>query len=249
MRKVVLVTGAGSGIGRSITIGLLKSGCSVILAGRREEALKETVDQANVADTLALIVPTDVSNKNSVEHLFDKTIKKFGRLDILFNNAGVNLKDLPLEEISLEEWNRVVGVNLTGPFLCTQEAIRIMKKQSPQGGRIINNGSISSHVPRPHATPYNVTKAGITNLTKSTQLEGRYCNIVCSQIDIGNVATEMTVKMGKGVIQADGSVKKEPTFDMQHLVDAFLYLADLPLSVNVPFMTIMANGMPYIGRG
>jgi len=248
-KQVAIITGAGSGIGRNITIGLLKEGYQVVLAGRKLATLQETIKLGGANAKNSLAVPTDVANPELVKTLFTKTKDKFGRLDLLFNNAGITAKPIPLEHISFDDWVSVVGTNLTGPFLCTQEAFKMMKSQDPIGGRIINNGSISAHVPRPSASPYNITKSGITGLTKSTSLDGRPFNIACGQIDIGNVSTEMTQKMSKGVLQASGSRATEPTFDISHVVDAFIYMAKLPLNANVPFITVMANGMPYIGRG
>ncbi|MGI5499453.1 SDR family oxidoreductase [Lentzea sp. CA-135723] len=241
---VAVVTGAGSGVGRASARTLLAAGFQVALAGRREDALAETGEGFPES---ALVVPTDVSQEDSVVRLFDTVVARFGRLDVLFNNAGMNVRATPLDEFSLSAWEKVVGVNLTGAFLCAREAFKVMKTHG--GGRIINNGSISASVPRPHAVAYNATKHAMTGLTKSLSLEGRAHNIACGQIDIGNAATEMTARMGGGVLQADFEVRPEPTFDVQHVADAVLYQARLPLNANVQFMTVMATGMPYIGRG
>jgi NAD(P)-dependent dehydrogenase (short-subunit alcohol dehydrogenase family) len=247
VKKIAVVTGSGSGIGRAVSLGLLNAGYSVALAGRRKEALEETAALSRTKP--ALIVPTDVTDSASVEALFAKIQKKFGRLDLVFNNAGISAPPVLLEDLTLEAWRAVVDSSLTGAFLCTREAFRLMKSQRPQGGRIINNGSISAHVPRPNSAPYTAAKHGITGLTKSTALDGRKYNIACGQIDIGNAATEMTSKMKRGVLQADGSIASEPTIDVQHVVDAVLYMANLPLDANVPFVTVMATKMPYAGRG
>ncbi len=247
--KVALVTGAGSGIGRQVALALLGAGYAVALAGRRPEPLQETVSLAGEAGSRALPVPTDVGDPESVRALFAKTVESFGRLDLLFNNAGMGAPAIPLEDITPEQWQAVVDVNLTGAFLCTQEAFRIMKRQKPMGGRIINNGSISAHVPRPLSAPYTATKHAISGLTKSASLDGRKYNIACGQIDIGNAATEMTARMKDGVPQADGSVMPEPTMDPRHVADAVLYMAGLPLEANVQTITVMATKMPYIGRG
>jgi NAD(P)-dependent dehydrogenase (short-subunit alcohol dehydrogenase family) len=227
----------------------LEEGYSVALAGRREELLQETKKEAGDASGRALVVPTDVGDPESVKTLFAKTMDAFGRLDLLFNNAGTSAPGVPLEELTYEQWKTVVDVNLTGTFLCTQQAVKIMKKQNPTGGRIINNGSVSAHVPRPFSTPYAATKHGITGITRSTSLEGREFDICCSQIDIGNALTGRTGRMGKGVPQPDGSVRPEPTMDVQNVARTILYIASLPLDTNVQFVTIMANKMPYIGRG
>ena len=247
MTKVAIITGAGSGIGRAVSLALLKSGWSVALAGRRAEPLEAT---ANLADgNLALAHPTDVSDPDSVTALFAATQSRFGRLDLLFNNAGTGAPPGPLEDHSIEHWRRVVDVNLTGAFLCTRAAFGQMKTQDPRGGRIINNGSISAHAPRPNSIAYTATKHAITGLTRSTALDGRPFDIACGQIDIGNAATDMTRAMARGVPQADGSMKVEATMDVQAVADAVLYMAGLPLSANVPFMTVMATQMPFIGRG
>jgi NADP-dependent 3-hydroxy acid dehydrogenase YdfG len=246
-KKIAIVTGAGSGIGRAAAIALNQDGWSVVLAGRRKEQLNETATQCDVEQTL--IVPTDISVMESVKNLFSQTINAFGHLDLLFNNAGVNLPVKPLEEITIEEWQKVISINLTGAFLCTQEAFKIMKHQNPMGGRIINNGSISAHVPRPHSAPYTASKHAITGLTKSTSLDGRAFHITCGQIDIGNAQSELTKTIEQGIIQADGSYKIEPTIDLKDVGRTIVYMANLPKDTNVPFLTIMANQMPYMGRG
>lgn len=247
--KVALVTGAGSGIGRAVALALLRAGYHVVLAGRRQEPLEETAKLGADAGPTTLVVPTDVGDPEQVKALFAKTGEAFGRLDLLFNNAGRGTPPVPMEEITYEQWQGVVAANLTGAFLCTQEAIRMMKAQDPQGGRIINNGSISAHVPRPFSAPYTATKHAITGLTKSTSLDGRPFNIVCGQIDIGNALTPLTERMGQGVAQADGSIKPEPTMDVDHVGQAVVHMAGLPLESNVQFMTIAASKMPWIGRG
>ena len=247
--KVAIITGAGSGIGKSTTLALFREGYAVVLAGRRVEPLETTAAQAGQAGSQALVVPTDVTDPDAVQALFAKTKETFGRLDLLFNNAGTGAPGIPLEELSFEQWQRVVDTNLTGSFLCTQEAIKIMKDQQPRGGRIINNGSISAHAPRPNSAPYTATKHAITGLTKSTILDGRKYDITCGQIDIGNAATDMTARMQKGVPQADGSTAVEPTMDVEHVAQAVVYMASLPLESNVPFLTVMATKMPFVGRG
>ena len=247
--RAAIVTGAGSGIGRYSAIALLKAGYSVGLAGRRAEALQETIAEAGEDGARALAVPTDVGKEASVAKLFAEVKKAYGRLDVLFNNAGTGAPAVPFEDLTLEQWQTVVDANLTGSFLCTQEAFRIMKDQTPQGGRIINNGSISAHVPRPFSAPYTSTKHAITGLTKSTALDGRQYNIASSQIDIGNAVTPMTERMTKGVPQPDGSTKVEPRMDVEHVANAVVHIADMPLDANVQFMTIMATKMPFIGRG
>lgn len=248
-RRIALVTGAGTGIGRESALALMRGGYDLVLAGRRAEPLEETAAAGAETGREALVVPTDVSDAESVGALFAATEDRFGRLDVLFNNAGIGAIADPLEDIPLETWQRVVGINLTGSFLCTQGAFRLMKKQDPQGGRIINNGSISAHAPRPNSAPYTATKHAITGLTKSTSLDGRPFDIACSQIDIGNAATEMVAPIIKGVPQANGTVAPEPVMDVAHVADAILHIADLPLSANIQFMTIMATKMPYVGRG
>ena len=245
--KIAIVTGAGSGIGRAVALALYGDGWSIVLAGRREKQLIETANACDVKRTL--VVPTDINIPESIKNLFSQTIKTFGRLDLLFNNAGVTAPAVPLEELTLEEWQQVINTNLTGAFLCTQEALRIMKRQDPKGGRIINNGSISAHVPRPHAAAYTASKHAITGLTKAVSLDGREFNIACGQIDIGNASSAMTKKIEAGVLQADGSHKIEPTMDLKDVGRAVVYMASLPPDTNVPFLTIMANQMPYMGRG
>jgi NAD(P)-dependent dehydrogenase (short-subunit alcohol dehydrogenase family) len=247
--KVAVVTGAGSGIGKAVAVALLRDGYRVVLAGRRKERLEQAVADAGPAGARALAVPTDVSDPQSVRALFARTKEAFGRLDLLFNNAGVSAPGIPLEELSYEQWKSVVDTNLTGAFLCTQEAIKLMKSQDPRGGRIINNGSISAHVPRPNSAPYTATKHAITGLTKSTSLDGRKYDIACGQVDIGNALTEMAARMAKGVPQANGSVEVEPLMDVAHVASAVLHMASLPLDANVQFMTIMATKMPFVGRG
>jgi len=245
--KVAIVTGAGTGIGRAVALVLAKDGYRVALAGRRRELLEQTA--AAGAGAPMLVVPTDVADAASVRALFARTRDAFGRLDVLFNNAGINAPGVPLEELDYERWKAVVDTNLTGTFLCTQEAFRMMKSQDPRGGRIINNGSISAHSPRPDSAPYTATKHAITGLTKCTALDGRKYDIACGQIDIGNAATELTARMARGVKQADGSVAVEPLMDVAHAADAVLAMARLPLDANVQFMTIMATKMPFVGRG
>jgi NAD(P)-dependent dehydrogenase (short-subunit alcohol dehydrogenase family) len=247
--KVSLVTGAGSGIGRAVVLAFLRNRDRVVLAGRRLEALLETIKIANVSETHVLAIPADVTDPTSVRNLFQRTEERFGRLDVLFNNAGAGIPAAPLEDVTYEQWQRVVATNLTGPFLCTQEAFRLMKRQKPRGGRIINNGSLSAYVPRPSSAPYTATKHAVTGLSRSTSLDGRDYDIACGQIDIGNAATEMAAKMAEGVQQADGSIRVEPLIDVSLVADAVLYMANLPLSANVQFMTVMATKMPYIGRG
>jgi len=247
--KVAIVTGAGSGIGKASAIALLKAGYCVTFAGRRAEQLAEAIAESGMPATQALAMPTDVTVPESVRKLFDATVEKFGRLDVIFNNAGIGAPPVGLEELSFEQWKAVVDTNLTGPFLCTQNAIRIMKSQTPMGGRIINNGSISAHAPRPNSAPYTSTKHAITGLTKSTSLDGRKYDIACSQIDIGNALTPMAARMAKGVPQANGTVAPEPLMDVQHVANAIVHIASLPLDANVQFMTIMATKMPFVGRG
>ena len=247
--KIALVTGAGSGIGRAVAIGLLEDGYSVVLAGRRADSLQKTVQAAGPHGTRTLTMPTDVADAVAVRALFAATRDTFGRLDVLFNNAGIAARGIPLEELTVDEWRSVVDVNLTGAFLCTQQAFLLMKDQQPQGGRIINNGSISAYSPRPHSAPYTATKHAIAGLTKSTSLDGRRFNIACGQIDIGNAATDMTAKMTTGVLQASGQIAPEPRLDIEHVVRAVVYMASLPLDANVQSMTVMATTMPFIGRG
>jgi NAD(P)-dependent dehydrogenase (short-subunit alcohol dehydrogenase family) len=247
--RIAVVTGAGSGIGRAVSIALQAAGYSVVLAGRRASELEHTAALAIPSGGQFLAVPTDVSNPDSVSPLFAKTREAFGRIDVLFNNAGTGAPGIPMEDLTFGQWNTVVGVNLTGAFLCAQQAIKLMKAQQPPGGRIINNGSISAHTPRPNSAPYTATKHAITGLTKSISLDGRKYGIACGQIDIGNAATEMTERMAAGVVQADGRIAPEPRIDVRHVADAVLYMASLPLDANVQFMTVMATNMPFIGRG
>jgi NAD(P)-dependent dehydrogenase (short-subunit alcohol dehydrogenase family) len=248
-RRTAIVTGAGSGIGRAVAIELLQAGYHVVLAGRREQPLNETVSLSQSPASAALCVVTDVTCEESVRTLFARTLEQCGRLDVLFNNAGVNAPAVGIEELSLDQWRQVVDTNLTGPFLCTREAFRVMKNQSPQGGRIINNGSISASTPRPNSAPYTATKHAISGLTKATALDGRKYNIACGQIDIGNADTQMVAKMKQGVLQADLSLQVEPTMDVAHVARAVLHMANLPLDANVLHMTIMATKMPFVGRG
>jgi NAD(P)-dependent dehydrogenase (short-subunit alcohol dehydrogenase family) len=247
--KVAIVTGAGSGIGRAVTVGLLANGFAVVAAGRRAEPLDATLQQSPQGRDHGLAVPTDVTNAPSVKALFDATKDRFGRLDVLFNNAGISAPGVPLDELTVEQWRAVVDANLTGAFLCTQQAFRLMKQQDPRGGRIINNGSISAYVPRPNSAPYTASKHGITGLTRSTSLDGRAWDIACGQIDIGNAATDMTARFAVGALQANGETKVEPRLDVSHVVEAVLYMARLPLDANVQFLTVMATKMPFIGRG
>ncbi|MGA7763259.1 MAG: SDR family oxidoreductase [Candidatus Binataceae bacterium] len=247
--KVAIVTGAGTGIGKQATLSLLHEGYSVVLAGRRRELLDATVLENKSSGSRTLVVPADVGDPASVKALFAKTKETFGRLDLLFNNAGVGAPGIPLEDLTYEQWKTVVDINLTGAFLCTQEAFRIMKSQDPRGGRIINNGSISAHAPRPNSAPYTATKHGMTGLTKATSLDGRKYDIACGQIDIGNAATEMTARMKRGVPQANGALEVEPTFDAEQVARAVVYIASLPLEANVLFITVMATKMPFVGRG
>ena len=247
--KVAIITGAGTGIGKRCALALLRDGWSVALAGRRAELLEKTRDEAGDEGKNAIVVRTDVGDPEAVRELFAKTKEAFGRLDMLFNNAGVGAPGRPLEDLTYEQWKTVVNANLTGPFLCTQEAFKMMKEQAPMGGRIINNGSISAQTPRPNSAPYTATKHGMVGLTKSTALDGRKYDIACCQIDIGNAVTEMTAKMSKGVPQPDGTRKVEPTFDVERVAEAVLFIANLPLDTNVLFMNIMATKMPFVGRG
>ncbi len=247
--KVAIVTGAGSGIGKSVAIALLREGYSVGLAGRRLEPLESTLSEAGPAGQRGLVVPTDVRDPSAVRALFEKTNQAFGRLDLVFNNAGTNAPAVPMEDLTYEQWTAVVDVNLTGVFLCTQEAFRLMKAQTPMGGRIINNGSVSAHAPRPYSAPYTATKHAITGLTKSTSLDGRKYDIACGQIDIGNAVTPLTERMAEGVPQANGSIAVEPRMDTDHVARAVVYMAGLPLEANVQFITVMATKMPYLGRG
>lgn len=249
LQKIAIITGAGTGIGKAVALALMQEGYAAVLAGRRKDKLEETAAEASSLGAKALVVPTDVSSVQSIKNLFAKAKDTFGRLDLLFNNAGTGAPAVPLEDLPYETWQKVVDTNLTGMFLCTQEAIKIMKSQDPRGGRIINNGSISAHVPRPRSVAYTATKHAVTGLTKSTSLDGRSYNITCGQIDIGNAATEMTQSISTGTLQADGSVASEPSFDAQHVAAAVLYMASLPLDTNVQFLTITATRMPFIGRG
>jgi NAD(P)-dependent dehydrogenase (short-subunit alcohol dehydrogenase family) len=246
--KVAVVTGAGTGIGKAVTLALLRDGYRVALAGRRREPLEQTAAESG-SGAAALVVPTDVSEAGSVQALFAAVTERFGRLDLLFNNAGIFLPGVEIDALSVEQWREAVDINLTGSFLCAREAFRMMKTQNPRGGRIINNGSISAHAPRPHSTAYTTTKHAITGLTKSLALDGRRYEIACSQIDIGNARTEMAAPMAKGVPQANGQIAVEPLMDLAHVASAVLYMANLPLDTNVQFMTIMATKMPFLGRG
>jgi len=247
--KVAIVTGAGSGIGKAVAIALARGGYSVVLSGRRKEPLEATALELKQANARTLVVPADISDPAAVRELFAKTKEVFGRLDLLFNNAGGSGRAVPLEDLTYEQWKSIVDTNLTGTFLCTQEAFKIMKNQDPRGGRIINNGSISAHAPRPNSAPYTASKHGVTGLTKVTSLDGRKYDIACGQIDIGNASTEMTERMKKGVPQANGTVAVEPTMDLADVARAVVYMASLPLDANVQFMTVMATKMPFIGRG
>ena len=247
--KVAMITGAGSGVGRACALAMLREGYSVVLAGRRREPLEKTRADAGTDGERALAAPADVSDPVSVEALFAKTKEAFGRLDFLFNNAGVNAPGVPLEDLTFEQWRNVVDVNLTGAFLCTREAFRLMKRQTPMGGRIVNNGSISAHVPRPNSAPYTSTKHAITGLTRSTSLDGRKYDIACGQIDIGNAATDMTARMTEGVPQANGELAVEPVMDVENVARALLCMANLPLDANVQTLTVMATKMPFVGRG
>jgi NAD(P)-dependent dehydrogenase (short-subunit alcohol dehydrogenase family) len=247
MSKIAVVTGGGSGIGRAVALALDGAGYSVAIAGRRAAELEKTAELASGEKMLA--VPTDVSKPADVRALFARIKEKFGRLDLLFNNAGMGAPNVPMEDLTFEQWSSVVGVNLTGAFLCAQEAIRIMKAQEPRGGRIINNGSISAYAPRPNSAPYTATKHAITGLTKSISLDGREYDVACGQIDIGNAATELTARMAEGIVQANGTVMPEPRMDLKHVADAVLYMASLPLAANIQFITVMATKMPFVGRG
>ena len=248
-QKVALVTGAGTGIGRAVALALLREGYAVVLAGRRKELLEATAREGKASGSQTLVVPTDVGDPAAVRALFARTKEAFGRLDLLFNNAGTSAPPVPLEELTYEQWKAVVDANLTGAFLCTQEAFKLMKAQTPRGGRIINNGSIAAHAPRPNSVPYTATKHAITGLTKSTSLDGRKYDIACGQIDIGNAATELTARLAQGVPQANGTIAAEPTMDVEHVARAVVLMASLPLDANVQFITIMATKMPFLGRG
>ncbi|MEM6803975.1 MAG: SDR family oxidoreductase [Bacteroidota bacterium] len=248
MKKTAIITGAGSGIGRDFAIRLLNKGYQVALAGRRIKALEETLEMAQ-EEAKGICISTDVSKPDSVKHLFEATKKAFGRLDLLFNNAGVSAPGIAFEDLTFDQWQQVLNINLTGIFLCSQAAFKLMKSQDPMGGRIINNGSISAHAPRPNSAPYTASKHGVTGLTKSCNLDGRKYNIAVGQIDIGNALTPMARKMQKGVPQADGRIEIEPTIDVGNVGETLLYMAELPLEANVVFLTVMATKMPYIGRG
>jgi NAD(P)-dependent dehydrogenase (short-subunit alcohol dehydrogenase family) len=247
--KVVIVTGASSGIGKEVALAFLRERYSVALAGRRRELLEQVAAEGRKSNSPSLVVQTDVRDPESVRNLFARTYETFGRLDVLFNNAGIGAPPVPLEDLTFDKWQAVVETNLTGAFLCTQEAFRIMKTQQPRGGRIINNGSISAHAPRPNSAPYTATKHAMIGLTKSTSLDGRKYDIACGQIDIGNAGTELTRRMEQGVPQASGVIAPEPTFDVGHVAEAVVYMANLPLDTNVQFLTIMATKMPFVGRG
>jgi NAD(P)-dependent dehydrogenase (short-subunit alcohol dehydrogenase family) len=249
VKKVAIVTGAGSGVGEATALALLGDGYHVSLAGRRKDQLERVAQAAGENKSRALVVPTDVMDPGSIRSLFARTKEAFGRLDLLFNNAGIGAPAIPMEDLTLEQWKAVVDTNLTGCFICTQEAIKIMKDQTPRGGRIINNGSISAHAPRPNSVAYTSTKHAITGLTKSTSLDGRKYDIACGQIDIGNALTPLAARMSQGVPQANGTIAPEPLFDVKHVGDAVLAMARLPLDTNVQFMTIMATKMPFVGRG
>jgi len=248
-KKIALVTGAGSGIGKAISLALMKEGYVLVLAGRRREPLEATAEEGRALGAESLVVPTDVSDPAQVGQLFDAIKQHYGRLDLLFNNAGIFARAASLEDLDFAQWKNAVDINLTGAFLCTQGAFRIMRDQVPRGGRIINNGSISAYAPRPHAVSYTATKHAITGLTKAASLDGRKYDIACGQIDIGNAASEMTEAMSVGVLQADGSKRPEPRMDVEDVARAVVYMASLPLEANVQFMTVMATKMPYIGRG
>ena len=247
--KVVLITGAGSGIGRATALALARNGARLVLCGRRQPPLEQTAKDCDAAGGESLAVVADVGDAGAVRNLFASTLARFGRLDVLFNNAGGGIRPTPMEDVSLEQWSRVVASNLTGAFLCTQEAIKAMKAQEPRGGRIINNGSISAHAPRPLSAPYTITKHAVTGLTRSTALEGRRYDIACGQIDIGNAQSDMTTRMQQGVLQPNGEMMPEPVMDVAHVAEAVVYMASLPLDANVLFTTVMATKMPFVGRG
>jgi NAD(P)-dependent dehydrogenase (short-subunit alcohol dehydrogenase family) len=246
-QKIALITGAGSGVGRAVSMALAEASWHLALVGRTQATLEETAKLCPSAKVK--VYPTDISKPEEVSELYQQLVRDFGRLDLLFNNAGVNAPAMPMEELPFEEWKRVIDINLTGSYLCAREAVKLMKNQRPIGGRIINNGSISSHIPRPQAVPYNASKHAITGLTKSIMLDGRAFNIACGQIDIGNAGTDMTKRMQTGVIQADGSLKPEPIMQLEDVGRAVVYMASLPTDTNIPWLTIMANEMPYAGRG
>ncbi len=248
-RRIALVTGAGSGIGRASAVALAKAGFNLVIASRTKSQLDEVAKEIEVAGAECLVAPTDVGDPAQVKALFAKTKEKFGRLDVVFNNAGRGTPPVPLEDIKLEDWNATVAANLTGPFICTQEAFKIMKDQNPRGGRIINNGSISAYAPRPFSAPYTSTKHAVSGLTRATSLDGRAYDIACSQIDIGNAVTPMTERMAAGVLQPDGTTKVEPRVAVEHVANAIVYIASLPLDANVLFMNVMATKMPFVGRG
>jgi NAD(P)-dependent dehydrogenase (short-subunit alcohol dehydrogenase family) len=247
--KSAVVTGGGSGIGRASALALAHEGFSVVVAGRRKEALDETSAEGRAIGADITVVPTDVTEPRSVESLFSRVRERFGRLDLLFNNAGVGVPNVTLEELTFDQWSNVIATNLTGAFLCTQQAFRLMKEQQPQGGRIINNGSLSAYVPRPHSAPYTAAKHGITGLTRATSLDGRSYDIACGQIDIGNASTDIAARITQGIEQANGTVMSEPTIDVEHVAKGLVYMAGLPLDANVQFLTIMATKMPFVGRG
>ena len=247
--KIAVVTGGGSGIGRASALALAHEGFAVVVAGRRREALDETSAEGRAMGADITVVPTDVTDPRSIESLFSKVRERFGRIDLLFNNAGVGVPNVTLEELTFDQWSTVIATNLTGAFLCTQQAFRLMQEQQPQGGRIINNGSLSAYVPRPHSAPYTAAKHGITGLTRATSLDGRRYNIACGQIDIGNASTEIAARITQGIEQADGTVMREPTIDVEHVAKGLIYMAGLPLDANVQFLTIMATKMPFVGRG
>jgi NAD(P)-dependent dehydrogenase (short-subunit alcohol dehydrogenase family) len=249
VEKVALITGAGTGIGKAVALALGRAGYALVLSGRRPERLEAVSEEARAAGASALAHAADVGDPDSVRGLFDAALSSFGRLDLLFNNAGTGAPAIPMEDLTFAQWKAVVDTNITGAFLCTQAAIRIMKAQTPRGGRIINNGSIAAYAPRPYSAPYTATKHAITGLTKSTSLDGRAHDIACGQIDIGNAATEMTDPMAAGALQPDGSTRPEPRMDLDHVAAAVLYMASLPLEANVQFMTVMATKMPFVGRG
>jgi NAD(P)-dependent dehydrogenase (short-subunit alcohol dehydrogenase family) len=247
--KIAVITGAGSGIGKASALALMRHGWSVVLAGRRKELLEDVAREGQATEARSLVVPTDVADAASIRNLFARTKETFGRLDLLFNNAGIGAPAVPMEDLPFEKWKAVVDTNLTGSFVCTQEAIKIMKAQQPRGGRIINNGSISAHAPRPNSVAYTSTKHAITGLTKSTSLDGRKYDIACGQIDVGNAETPLAARMRDGVSQADGSVRPEPLMDVENVANAVVYMASLPLDANVQFLTVMATKMPFVGRG